>query len=104
LKFLIIAALFSLLLLLLYSRVYPYLNFLRKLLGASRSMGQASAGSDARFHTAAPKPERKLVRCLSCGTWVPAERALAKGVGNAVYCSRECREKSADSNERKIAG
>jgi hypothetical protein len=99
LKFLVIAALFAFLLLLVYSRVYPYLNLIKKILGA---MGSAAPGPKER-RAAAALDDRKLVRCISCGTWVPAERALGRGVGGSVYCSRECREKGANSNEPKLA-
>jgi len=100
LKFLVIAALFALLLLLVYSRVYPYLNLMKKILGA---MGSAAPNPN-EGRTAGALDDRKLLRCVSCGTWVPAERALGKGTGGSVFCSRECREKGANSNERKFAG
>jgi hypothetical protein len=103
LKFIIIAALLALLLLLLYSKLYPYLKILKKILGAAKSIADAPGNSDAAFRGGA-KADRKLARCVACGTWIPAERAIGVSAGLSVYCSRECLEKSANSNERKMAG
>lgn len=101
-KFLVIAALFSLLLLLIYSRIYPYLRALKKLFGAARTMTNSSAGAAPGAPTT--KSDGKLVRCVGCGTWIPAGRAIGNKAGQSVYCSRECIEKKSSGKERKIAG
>jgi len=101
LKILVIAALFSLLLLLLYSRIYPYLLILKKIFGVAKTITDSPAGT-SRSETA--KTDGKLVRCLGCGTWIPAGRALGNKTGSSVYCSRDCIEKSSNGKERKIAG
>ncbi|MBC8029633.1 MAG: hypothetical protein H7Z16_05940 [Pyrinomonadaceae bacterium] len=102
-KYLVVAALLTLLLILVYSRVRPYLTFLKKILGSLNAMVDSSAqGGSAR--RSATRVESKLVRCVSCGTWVPADRAVGSQVGASTYCSRACLEKPSDSKERKIAG
>jgi hypothetical protein len=101
LKILVIAALFSLLLLLLYSRIYPYLLILKKIFGVAKTITDSPAGTN-RSETA--KTDGKLVRCVGCGTWIPAGRALGNKTGSSVYCSRDCIEKSSNGKERKIAG
>jgi hypothetical protein len=101
LKILVIAALFSLLLLLLYSRIYPYLLILKKIFGVAKTITDSPAGT-ARGETA--KTDGKLVRCIGCGTWIPAGRAIGNKTGSSVYCSRDCIEKSSNGKERKIAG
>ena len=102
-KLLIIAALFALLLLLVYSKLYPYIKAIRKILGAARNMADASPNSRGAFSGSAAKGDRKLVRCVVCGTWIPAERAIGVRSGASVYCSRECIEKPTASNKRKAA-
>ena len=59
-KYLIIAALVSIIFVLVYSRVRPYLKLFQQVMQS--------------LNTAQPKtPSRnKLVRCDSCGTWIPA--------------------------------
>jgi hypothetical protein len=103
LKYLVIACLFALLLLLLYARIRPYLVALQKILTAARNITDSpstsnSAGRERRV------TDSKLVRCVACGTWVPAERAIGTGAGGSVYCSRECLEKKSDRREKKLAG
>ena len=102
-KFLVIAALFALLLLLLYSRLYPYIEFLKKILGIAKKMADSPPNRNEVFGKSTGKADGKLVRCVGCGTWIPAERALGMGTGPAVYCSRECIEKPTASDERKAA-
>jgi hypothetical protein len=104
LKFLVIAALFSLLLLLLYSRIYPYLQFLKKILGIAKTVVDAPTSPGGTFRGSAAKTDGKLIRCVACGTWIPAERAIGNKAGSSVYCSRECIEKESSRKERKIAG
>jgi hypothetical protein len=104
LKYLVIAALFALVILLLYSRLYPYLRFFRKILGAAKTIGDSPSNPTDAFRRSSTKPDRQLVRCAGCGTWIPAKRAIGTGAGLSVYCSRECIEKSSNGKERKIAG
>ncbi|MEK6282248.1 MAG: hypothetical protein AABN95_17970 [Acidobacteriota bacterium] len=100
-KYLVIAALLVLLLLLLYSRVHPYIKLLKKILGTVRTMTGSPSNSAGGARGSTAKVESKLVRCVGCGTWVPANRAISP-MGSSAYCSRECLEKT--PKERKLAG
>ena len=102
-KILVIVALFFLLLLLLYSRIYPYLLILKKIFGVARTITDSPANAGTA-KAAAGKSDGKLVRCVGCGTWIPAGRALGQKTGSSVYCSRDCLEKTSNGKERKIAG
>ena len=112
-KILVIVALFFLLLLLLYSRIYPYLLILKKIFGragqGSKIFGVARTITDSPAKPgtakgATGKSDGKLVRCVGCGTWIPAGRAIGQKTGSSVYCSRDCIEKTSNGKERKIAG
>jgi hypothetical protein len=103
LKILVIVALFSLLLLLLYSRIYPYLLILKKIFGVARTITDSPANAGTSGGETA-KSDGKLVRCVGCGTWIPAGRAIGNKTGASVYCSRDCIEKASNGKERKIAG
>jgi hypothetical protein len=89
-KYLIIAGLASIVFVLVYSRIRPYLKLMKKV---------------ADSLNAPPKqriPSRnKLVRCDRCATWVPAERAMKLSSGLATFCSAECMANT--SRERKVA-
>jgi hypothetical protein len=92
-KYLIIGALLSIIFVLVYSRVRPYLKLFQQILGALQTP------------TGTKTPSRnKLVRCESCGTWIPAERALSLNSGLATFCSPECMANKPGAKERKIAG
>ena len=98
LKYLIIGSELVLLMLLVYSKLYPYIKMLGKFLGTVRSIanaGSAVAGRPGRV-------DGKLLKCASCGTWVPASRAV--GVkSSSAYCSTDCLEKSAIEQRHKAA-
>ena len=100
-KYLIIAALVSIIFVLVYSRVRPYLKLIQKIASS------LNAAVDITTTTTAQQPrtpsKNKLVRCESCGTWIPAERALNLNSGLATFCSAECMSNKG-SKERKIAG
>ena len=100
-KYLVIAALVSIIFVLVYSRVRPYLKLIQKILKS------LNAAVDITTTTTAAQPKtpskNKLVRCASCGTWIPAERALNLNSGLATFCSAECMANKG-SKERKIAG
>jgi predicted SprT family Zn-dependent metalloprotease len=98
-KYLIIGALVSIIFVLVYSRVRPYLKLIQKIASSLNAAVDVTT-------TAADQPKipskNKLVRCESCGTWIPAERAMNLNSGLATYCSAECMAKP--SKERKLAG
>jgi hypothetical protein len=85
LKYLVVIALIALLLVLMYRRLRPYLKAIRNFINSIRHFQQAN-DSSSRYGG----PSEKLVRCDSCGIWIPAGRALSADSGNAVFCSRDC--------------
>lgn len=99
-KYLIIAALVSIVFVLIYTRVRPYLKLVQKILQSLTAVADITTTTASRPDT---RSENKLVRCDSCGTWVPADRSLKLKSGLATYCSAECMTKPA-SKERRIAG
>ena len=100
-KYLIIAALVSIVFVIVYSRVRPYLKLIRKVV---ESLNVATEGTATSATPERSVSKNKLVRCDSCGTWIPAERALHLGSGLASYCSSECLTKNSQTKERKLAG
>ena len=99
-KYLIIAAVVAFLFVVIYSRLRPYLLIIQKVansLNASVSVGTSTVGEKV-------VARNKLVRCESCGTWIPHNRAIRLGSGLSNYCSTECLEKQATAKERKFAG
>ena len=88
-KYVIIAALVSIIFVLVYSRVRPYLKLIQELTNSLNAPPEPKIAS-----------RNKLVRCDRCGTWIPADRALKLGSGLATYCSAECLEQK----QRKVAG
>jgi hypothetical protein len=100
-KYLIIATLVALLFVVVYSRLRPYLQLIRKVvnsLNASVTVGTPPVQRQTR------SSENKLVRCAGCQTWIPEDRAMNLRSGLAVYCSPECLEKKSETKERKLAG
>lgn len=100
-KYLIIAALVSVAFVIVYSRVRPYLKLIRKVV---ESLNVATEGTVTTADQQRSPSKNKLVRCDSCGTWIPAERAIHLGSGLASFCSTECLTKNSQSKERKLAG
>ena len=101
-KYLIIAALVGIVFVLIYSRVRPYLKLFRNVV---ESLNSATENTAATTAGAQRSPSRnKLIRCDSCGTWIPAERAVHLGSGLTSFCSAECLTKNSQSQERKLAG
>lgn len=86
-KYLIIAALVCIVFVLVYTRVRPYLKLIQKVVQSLNVVTDINTSTATRQKV----PSRnKLVRCDSCGTWIPAERALSLNSGLARYCSPEC--------------
>ena len=100
-KYLVIAALVSIAFVIIYSRVRPYLKLFRKVV---ESLNVATEGTVTTATQQRSPSKNKLVRCDSCGTWIPAERALHLGSGLASFCSTECVTKNSQTKERKLAG
>ena len=100
-KYLILAALLGIVFVLVYSRVRPYLKLIRKVVESLNVATQTSVTTAGAPRTPS---KNKLVRCDSCGTWIPAERAVHLGSGLASFCSAECLTKNSEKQERKLAG
>ena len=104
LKYLVIAALVSLLFILVYSRLRPYLQLFRKVVTfLNESSGDRNVDAAGKPSVTA-KGKRELIRCEGCGTWIPADRALKLSSGLATFCSRACLEKNAAEQQRRAAG
>lgn len=100
-KYLVIAALLGIVLALIYSRVRPYLKLFRKVV---ESLNAATDNAPATTGAQRTPSRNKLVRCDSCGTWIPAERAVHLGSGLNSFCSAECLTNNSQKQERKLAG
>ena len=100
-KYLIIAALVSIVFVLVYARVRPYLKLIRKVAQSLNAVADVNVTTASQQKT----PSRnKLVRCDRCGTWIPAERAFKPKSGLATFCSADCMAQEPLSKQRKIAG
>jgi len=100
-KYLIIAVLVSIIFVLVYARIRPYLELIQKIIKS------LNVTTDINASTASPQKissRNKLVRCERCGIWIPADRALKLSSGLATFCSPECMAKEPASKNRKIAG
>jgi len=100
-KYLVIGVLVSIIFVLVYARVRPYLKLIQKVVQSFNVVTEINTSAASNQKT----PSRnKLIRCDRCGTWIPADRALSLKSGLANFCSTECMEKEPASNKRKIAG
>ena len=101
-KYLLVAFLLTFVAVVVYMRLRPYIAIARRALGFVRDARRMTA------HDAAAAPRRtpsaraeKLVRCSSCGTWLPASRALNfRASPPAAYCSQECLERAGRGEDR----
>jgi hypothetical protein len=101
-KYLIIAGLVSIIFVLVYARVRPYLKLIQKVVQSFNVVTEINTSTVAAQQKTPSK--NKLIRCDSCGTWIPAERAMSLNSGLATFCSAECMSKQPASKSRKIAG
>jgi len=100
-KYLIIAGLVSVIFVLVYARVRPYLKLMQKVVQSFSVVTEINTSAAAAQQKTPSK--NKLIRCDSCGTWIPAERAMTLNSGLATFCSAECMAKE-PSQKRKLAG
>lgn len=92
-KYLVIAVLVSIIFVLIYARVRPYLQLIQKVLQSFNVVTDINKSVASNQKT----PSRnKLVRCDHCGAFIPAERALTTDSGLTTFCSPEC---AADKRE-----
>ncbi len=79
--------------LLLYWRFRHYIPVVRRIFGLTRDIYRMTKGNASEAVLQARSKNREgemLVRCASCGTWIPAGRAVR--LRGATYCSTECLE------------
>jgi hypothetical protein len=98
LKYLVVAIIVGALGAIIYWRLHPYINFARRVLGVVREARSMSAGGqspDAPTRQQKTTGDARLVRCDSCGTWIPASRALNLRATSSNFCSHACMERSA---------
>jgi len=105
-KYLLLLAVLTLVVLLVYWRLRPYIRIARRAFGFVRDVRRLSRqdmpGPAPRRSPAASSGER-LVRCSSCGTWLPASRALTVRSSTEAYCSAGCVERAARGEVRPRA-
>ena len=96
-KYFLLLTLLAFVALLVYWRLRPYIHFARRAFGFVRDARRLS-----RQDLPGPAPRRapatsgeRLVRCSSCGTWLPTSRALTVRSSAEVYCSADCVQRSA---------
>ncbi|MBC7930466.1 MAG: hypothetical protein H7Z38_07840 [Rubrivivax sp.] len=103
-KYLFIFALFAIVTALIYWRLRPYIQGVRRFLGVVREMRGMNAGARADVPSQQQgrksAPGEKLARCAACGTWMPASRAVTLRSTGATYCSHACLERAADSPQQ----
>ena len=103
-KYLLLLAVLSFVAVLVYWRLRPYIHLARRAFGFVRDVRRLSQqdlpGPAPRRASAAGE---RLVRCSSCGTWLPASRALAPRASPEVYCSTDCLERPARGESRPRA-
>ena len=101
-KYLILAAIIGLLLALLIRRLLPYLRMAQGFFNAIRQVRSATTGTGSPSSRKAD-PQKKLVRCTVCGTWIPSARALAGDASTQVICSERCSRDAAAKARRRAA-
>jgi hypothetical protein len=99
-KYIFILALFAFVAFLVYWRLRPYIAAARRVLGFVRDARSLGADAPAgATQGGAGRAGEKLVRCSSCGTWLPTSRALTLRNSQSVYCSNMCLERAADAHQ-----
>src|ERR1044072_313340 len=101
-KYLVIAVLVSIVFVLIYTRVRPYLQLIQKVVQSLNVVTEIN--TSVASQTPKTPTRNKLVRCDRCATWIPAERALSLNAGLANFCSTECMEKEPAATKSKLAG
>jgi hypothetical protein len=98
LKYLVVAIIIGAFCTVVYLRLRPYIDIARRVLGVVREARAVNAGGqlpDASVRQKKTTADERLVRCASCGTWLPASRALTLRATSSTFCSHACMERSA---------
>jgi hypothetical protein len=94
-KYLLAVSLVALAVAFIYWRLRPYIRAARRLLGVVRDVRGLAADEPPASAPRRPRAAaERLVRCASCGTWLPASRALTLGRPAQNYCTRACLERA----------
>lgn len=90
-KAFLLITLFALLLLVVYVRLRPYLQFFRQVLGIFRE-ARKNTTTPGRESALPKKPatSEALLRCAACGAWSPEGQTLK--LGAQAFCSHNCLE------------
>ena len=107
-KYVLILTLLAAFVGLLYWRLRPYIRMARRFLGVVRDVRRVSEANSVNEAPRRESPRASnevLVRCASCGTWLPASRAVRLRASQNAYCSHACLERAADAprSSRKTA-
>lgn len=102
-KYLFILLVFGVVAIFIYWRLRPYLKMARQMFGMVqdvRSMRGGNPHEIPRRQSAQQQQSatEKLVRCQTCGTWLPASRAVTLRGSTNTYCSHDCLEQSANAS------
>jgi len=83
-----------------YWRLRPYIRAVRQIFGVARGAGRVNLrthGTGDASQVGDQSAAEQLVRCASCGTWIPASRAVSLGGRSAQFCSHTCLEDAANA-------
>ncbi len=100
-KYLLLGMLLAFVATLIYFKLRPYFSFARRVFGFFREARRLSHEQQSPLEPrASSHTNEKLARCVACGAWLPASRAIALRSPSATYCSHACLERAA-GDERK---
>ena len=106
-KYLLVLFILLVLLSFVYWRLRPYIRTARQVLGFLRGFKNVSAGAGSSEPLRpASRSGARLVRCQTCGTWIPADRAVRLRSAEAYFCSHTCLENGSEkqAGRRKAEG
>lgn len=104
-KYVVILLLLATLTVIIYWRLRPYLKVARNVLSFIKDV-RAVSSKGVPINPGQERQERiqnaseSLLKCVNCGTWLPASRAVSIRSSSQVYCSHQCLEQSAHSDTK----
>ena len=93
LKAALILGIITVLALLVYRALRPYLKLIRQFIQTVRYFQQANPQPPS-----ARREGEKLIKCAACDTWIPESRALH--ANGSEYCSRVCLQRAAGRSRK----
>lgn len=103
LKYLLITFVFTLIGAFLYMRLRPYLALAQRMFRLVREARRVGINRTSEPSRRAGASSERLIRCATCGTWIPSTRAIKLGTSGSPYCSYACLENAAGVFKRKAA-